>query len=58
MSMMMMVMVNILSRVWVAYKTKFGFDDWIYKHFLQSLALTINHSAIAYLPTSQIARTR
>jgi hypothetical protein len=34
-----------------------GFDDWIYKHLhLQSLLITINYSAIANVPTSQITR--
>jgi hypothetical protein len=35
-----------------------GFDDWIYWHLLfQSLLITINYSAIANLPATQITRT-
>jgi hypothetical protein len=36
-----------------------GLDDWIYWQLrLQSLLITINYSAIANLPTSQITKTR
>jgi hypothetical protein len=36
-----------------------GLDDWIYwRLLLQSLLITINYSAIANLPTSQITRIR
>jgi hypothetical protein len=39
--------------------TGFGLDDWIYWRLLvQSLFITLNYSAIANLPTSQISRTR
>jgi hypothetical protein len=31
-----------------------GFDDWVYWHFF---TITVNYSAIANLPTSQISRT-
>jgi hypothetical protein len=31
-----------------------GFDDWVYGHFF---SITVNYSAIANLPTSQITRT-
>jgi hypothetical protein len=35
-----------------------GLNDWIYWHLLQPLVVTINYSAIANLPISQIIRTR